>query len=34
MRKEGGRELYRRATRDLVGAVARVARDADILAKV
>jgi diguanylate cyclase (GGDEF)-like protein len=34
MRKEGGRELYRRATRDLVGAVSRVARDADILAKV
>jgi hypothetical protein len=34
MRKEGGRELYRRATRDLVSAVSRVARDADILAKV
>jgi diguanylate cyclase (GGDEF)-like protein len=34
MRKEGGRELYRRATRDLVAAVSRVARDADILAKV
>ncbi len=34
MRKEGGRELYRRATRDLVSAAARVVRDADILAKV
>jgi diguanylate cyclase (GGDEF)-like protein len=34
MRKEVGRELYRRATRDLVGAVSRAARDADILAKV
>ena len=34
MRKEGGRELYRRATRDLVAAVSRVVRDADILAKV
>ena len=34
MRKEGGRELYRRATRDLVTAVSRVVRDADILAKV
>jgi diguanylate cyclase (GGDEF)-like protein len=34
VRREGGRELYRRASRDLVGAVARVARDADILAKV
>lgn len=34
MRKEGGRDLYRRATRDLVTAVSRVARDADILAKV
>ena len=34
MRREGGRELYRRATRDLVGAVSRAARDADILAKV
>ena len=34
MRKEGGRELYRRAMRDLVGAVSRVVRDADILAKV
>jgi diguanylate cyclase (GGDEF)-like protein len=34
MRKEGGRDLYRRATRDLVAAVSRVARDADILAKV
>ncbi len=34
LRQAGGRELYRRAVRDLVGAVARVARDADILAKV
>jgi diguanylate cyclase (GGDEF)-like protein len=34
MRKEGGRELYRRVTRDLVGAASRAARDADILAKV
>jgi two-component system cell cycle response regulator len=34
MRKEGGRELYRRATRDLVAAISRVVRDADILAKV
>lgn len=34
MRKEGGRELYRRAMRDLVAAVGRVVRDADILAKV
>src|SRR6266540_1661636 len=34
MRKEGGREPYRRAMRDLVGAVSRVVRDADILAKV
>lgn len=34
MRKEGGRALYRRALRDLVGAVSRVERDADILAKV
>ncbi len=34
MRKEGGRELYRRATRDLVSAVSRAVRDADILAKV
>jgi two-component system cell cycle response regulator len=34
MRKEGGRELYRRAVRDLVAAVSRVVRDADILAKV
>src|SRR5512133_175335 len=34
MRKEGGRDLYRRATRDLVAAVSRVVRDADILAKV
>ncbi|HEX9049788.1 MAG TPA: response regulator [Anaeromyxobacter sp.] len=34
MRKAGGRDLYRRATRDLVAAISRVARDADILAKV
>ena len=34
MRKEGGRELYRRALRDVVAAVGRVVRDADILAKV
>ncbi|WP_242334543.1 response regulator [Anaeromyxobacter sp. SG66] len=34
MRKEAGREPYRRAVRDLVAAVARVGRDADILAKV
>lgn len=34
LRAEGGRALYRRAARDLVAAVARVARDADILAKV
>jgi len=34
MRKEGGREPYRRAIRDLVGAASRVVRDADILAKV
>ncbi len=34
MRKEGGRELYRRGLRDVVTAVSRVARDADILAKV
>ena len=34
MRKEGGRELYRRAMRDVVSAVGRVVRDADILAKV
>lgn len=34
MRKEGGRDLYRRATRDLVAAVSRVVRDADILARV
>ncbi len=34
MRKEAGRELYRRAIRDLVSAVSRVVRDADILAKV
>jgi len=34
MRKEVGRDLFRAATRDLVSAVARVVRDADILAKV
>ena len=34
MRKEGGRELYRRAMKDVVSAVGRVVRDADILAKV
>jgi len=34
MRKEVGRELFRSAMRDLVSAVARVVRDADILAKV
>jgi diguanylate cyclase (GGDEF)-like protein len=34
LRKEGGRELWRRALRDLVTAVSRAVRDADILAKV
>jgi two-component system cell cycle response regulator len=34
LRKAGGRDLYRRAMRDLVGAASRVVRDADILAKV
>ena len=34
LRKEGGRELFRRAGRAVVDAVTRVARDADILAKV
>jgi len=34
MRKTAGRELFRCATRDIVAAVLRVARDADILAKV
>ncbi|HTP52544.1 MAG TPA: response regulator [Anaeromyxobacteraceae bacterium] len=34
MRKEAGRDLFRAAMRDLVSAVARVVRDADILAKV
>ncbi len=34
LRRVGGRDLYRRAMRDLVGAVSRVVRDADILAKV
>jgi diguanylate cyclase (GGDEF)-like protein len=34
LRRAGGRELYRRAMHDLVTAVGRVVRDADILAKV
>jgi diguanylate cyclase (GGDEF)-like protein len=34
MRKEGGRDLYRRALRDIVAGATRVVRDADILAKV
>jgi diguanylate cyclase (GGDEF)-like protein len=34
MRKEAGRELFRRVVRDVVAAVSRAARDADILAKV
>jgi two-component system cell cycle response regulator len=34
LRKAGGREPWRRALRDLVTAVSRVVRDADILAKV
>jgi diguanylate cyclase (GGDEF)-like protein len=34
VRKEAGRDLQRRAARDLVNAVGRVVRDADILAKV
>jgi len=34
MRKQAGRELFRCATRDIVAAVSRVVRDADILAKV
>jgi len=34
MRKEAGRELFRCACRDIVSAVLRVVRDADILAKV
>jgi two-component system, cell cycle response regulator len=34
LRKEAGREPYRRAMRDLVAAVTRICRDADILAKV
>jgi diguanylate cyclase (GGDEF)-like protein len=34
IRKAAGRELYRRAMHDLVAAVSRVVRDADILAKV
>jgi len=34
LRKEGGRDPYRRGMRDLVAAVGRVVRDADILAKV
>ncbi|MGC3996377.1 MAG: diguanylate cyclase [Anaeromyxobacter sp.] len=34
IRKEAGRELHRRVIRDVVSAVARVSRDADILARV
>jgi len=34
VRKEAGRDAYRRLVRDVVAAVARVSRDADILAKV
>jgi two-component system, cell cycle response regulator len=34
IRKNAGRELYRRVLKDVVSAVSRVARDADILAKV
>ena len=34
LRREVGREPYRRAVREVVAAVARVSRDADILAKV
>jgi len=34
VRREAGRELFRRASRDIVTAVSRVVRDADILAKV
>ena len=34
VRKEVGRDPYRRAVRDLVAAVSRVVRDADVLAKV
>ncbi|MGB8931557.1 MAG: response regulator, partial [Anaeromyxobacteraceae bacterium] len=34
IRKEAGRDLQRRSARDLVNAVGRVVRDADILAKV
>jgi two-component system cell cycle response regulator len=34
VRKEGGREPFRRMVRDVVAAVTRVSRDADILAKV
>jgi two-component system cell cycle response regulator len=34
LRKETGRELYRRVVRDVVAAIGRVVRDADILAKV
>jgi diguanylate cyclase (GGDEF)-like protein len=34
VRREGGRDLFRRASRDIVAAVSRVVRDADILAKV
>jgi len=34
MRREAGRDAFRAATRDLIQAVGRVVRDADILAKV
>ncbi len=34
LRKEGGREAFRRTVRDVVAAVSHVSRDADILAKV
>ncbi len=34
LRREAGRDLFGTAVRDLVGAVSRVVRDADILAKV
>jgi diguanylate cyclase (GGDEF)-like protein len=34
VRKEGGREAFRRMVRDVVAAVSHVSRDADILAKV
>lgn len=34
LRRESGRDLFRAVARDLVAAISRVARDADILAKV